>query len=162
MQENPQSWLIQYVMLSPSDVYHGVELMEKHSPCAGPPSSIDDDDATIQSRGCAYDCDTNDEHQSRSSSNNSATTSYMQMPSRPPSWGPQTPSSAKGPSAFDVSKRQRTTPLSGKAPSSWNKSVPAHRRKSDVGSRSDSEVRMPLGRIWSSTQTTPCGAVLLL
>jgi hypothetical protein len=130
--------------VTPNILLQFIAEKTKHSPRSSPPSSIDDDDATIQSRGRAYDRDdADDEHQSRSSSNDSATTSFARMPSRPPSRGPQTPSS-KGPSPFDASKRQRTTPLSGKAPSSWNKPVPAHRRKSDAGSRSDSEVRMPL------------------
>jgi hypothetical protein len=147
--------------VTPSILLQFIAEKTKHSPRSSPPGSVVDDDVTVQSRGRAYDRDVEDELQSRSSSNDSATTSYVQMSSRPPSRGPQTPSSAKGPSPFDVSKRQRTTPLSGKAPSSWSKPVPAHRRKSDAGSRSDSEVRMPLGRVWSSTQTSPCGAVLL-
>ncbi|KAJ8518667.1 hypothetical protein ONZ45_g4284 [Pleurotus djamor] len=62
-------------------------------------------------------------------------------PSRPPSRGPpQTPGSGKGPSPFD--RRQRATPLAGESqapPSSWAKRPPPSRRKSDAGSRSDSE-----------------------
>ncbi|KAJ6544957.1 hypothetical protein DFH09DRAFT_1249157 [Mycena vulgaris] len=58
---------------------------------------------------------------------------------RPPSRGaPQTPKSAASP--FDTSRRQRSTPLGVAAPSSWAKRPPHHRRKSDAGSRSDSEV----------------------
>jgi hypothetical protein len=49
-------------------------------------------------------------------------------------------SRAGGASPFDGSKRQRSAPLGSAAPSSWTKPVPAHRRKSDAGSRSDSEV----------------------
>ena len=79
---------------------------------------------------------------SRSSSNDSNGTSLFRTTSRPTSSGlPQTPTSAKGPSPFDASRRQRSTPLGNNAPSSWTKRpVPAHRRKSDAGSRSDSEV----------------------
>ncbi|KAG6845246.1 hypothetical protein H0H87_011981 [Tephrocybe sp. NHM501043] len=51
---------------------------------------------------------------------------------------PQTPMSAKSP--FDSERRQRTGPLANKPPSSWTTKRPApHRRKSDAGSRSDSE-----------------------
>ncbi|KAF8626934.1 hypothetical protein AX17_006434 [Amanita inopinata Kibby_2008] len=60
--------------------------------------------------------------------------------SRPPSRGPPpTPGSAKF-SPFDTERRQRSQPLSI-APSSWNskRPAPARRRKSDAGSRSDSE-----------------------
>ncbi|KAJ7759368.1 hypothetical protein DFH07DRAFT_884301 [Mycena maculata] len=74
---------------------------------------------------------------SRSSSNDSVGTHRNH--SRPPSRGPpQTPRSAASP--FDTSRRQRSTPLGGvSAPSSWAKRPPHHRRKSDAGSRSDSE-----------------------
>lgn len=74
---------------------------------------------------------------SRSSSNGSS-----HAISRPPSRGaPQTP--AKSPSIFDTTRRQRSTPLVNNAPSSWStkRPTPAKRRKSDAGSRSDSEVR---------------------
>jgi hypothetical protein len=69
-----------------------------------------------------------------------ASAGYARYPSRPPSRGATTPSSAKAPSPFDASRRKRSTPLGQNAPSSWTKPVPAHRRKSDAGSRSDSEV----------------------
>ncbi|KAF9492296.1 hypothetical protein BDN71DRAFT_1396851 [Pleurotus eryngii] len=61
--------------------------------------------------------------------------------SRPPSRGPpQTPLSGKGPSVFETSRRQRSTPLDSQGPpSSWAKRPPPSRRKSDAGSRSDSE-----------------------
>ncbi|KAF8150111.1 hypothetical protein B0H34DRAFT_757412 [Crassisporium funariophilum] len=75
---------------------------------------------------------------SRSSSNESSGTSYYQNPhSRPPSRGPQTPGMK---SPLDSERRQRSTPLGAAAPSSWATKRPApHRRKSDAGSRSDSE-----------------------
>lgn len=67
-------------------------------------------------------------------------------PSRPSSVPPKTPLQSGVPSAFDSSKRQRTTPLSSTAPSSWTKRpAPAGRRKSIDGSSSrgssDNEVR---------------------
>lgn len=87
------------------------------------------------------DSDTTDEFNgggrlSRSSSNDSIGT-RKGTGSRPPSRGPpQTPTS----SVFDSSKRQRSTPLGQAPPSSWTKRPPPNRRKSDAGSRSDSEV----------------------
>ncbi|KAG6840390.1 hypothetical protein C0991_007020 [Blastosporella zonata] len=56
---------------------------------------------------------------------------------------PQTPMSAK--SLFDGERRQRSGPLTKEAPSSWTtkRPQPAHRRKSDAGSRSDSEATSP-------------------
>ena len=81
---------------------------------------------------------------SRSSSSESTGTSVYRPPSRPPSNGPpvppKTPNSRD--SVFDTSKRQRSAPLVGSAPSSWAKRpLPASRRKSDAGrGGSDSEV----------------------
>ena len=82
---------------------------------------------------------------SRSSSGSSIGTSVYRPQSRPPSRGPPVP--PKTPTArdspFDVSARQRTTPLAS-APSSWARRPPPSRRKSDAGSQpyvhSDSEV----------------------
>lgn len=81
---------------------------------------------------------------SRSSSQSSAETSKVH--SRPPSVPPKTPLQSGPPSAFDSSRRQRTTPLSSTAPSSWTKRpAPASRRRSVDGSSSrgssDNEVR---------------------
>ncbi|PFH45209.1 hypothetical protein AMATHDRAFT_200766 [Amanita thiersii Skay4041] len=61
--------------------------------------------------------------------------------SRPPSRGPATPGSGSKSSVFDNERRQRSQPLATAAPSSWNnkRPAPAGRRKSDAGSRSDSE-----------------------
>lgn len=78
---------------------------------------------------------------SRSSSRVSVGTS--RLPSRPPSVPPKTPNTGIS-SAFDTSRRQRTTPLEAQPPSSWAKRpAPASRRKSiDGGSQpalSDSE-----------------------
>lgn len=81
---------------------------------------------------------------SRSSSRGSIGTSVYRPPSRPSSRGPSVP--PKTPihdSPFDVSRRQRTTPLVN-APSSWTRRPPPQRRRSDAGlsgrSVSDSEV----------------------
>jgi len=77
---------------------------------------------------------------SKSLSNESNNSAYYQgSRSRPPSRGPMTPSSAKSP--LDSERRQRSTPLHAAPPSTWGKRpLPAGRRKSDAGSRSDSEV----------------------
>jgi hypothetical protein len=77
---------------------------------------------------------------SKSSSNESNGSAYYQgSQSRPPSRGPMTPSAVKSP--LDSERRQRSTPLHTAPPSTWGKRpLPAGRRKSDAGSRSDSEV----------------------
>jgi hypothetical protein len=77
---------------------------------------------------------------SRSSSSDSIGTSVYRPPSRPPSAEPTTPNIRD--SVFNTSKRQRSAPLVGSAPSSWAKRpLPASRRKSDAGrGGSDSEV----------------------
>ncbi|KAI6154610.1 hypothetical protein BKA82DRAFT_16683 [Pisolithus tinctorius] len=70
------------------------------------------------------------------------------IPSRPPSVPPKTPINAPPPSAFDTSRRQRTTPLAGAAPSSWTRRpLPAGRRRSLDGTpssaSSDTEASSP-------------------
>ncbi|KAJ7340774.1 hypothetical protein DFH08DRAFT_783222 [Mycena albidolilacea] len=92
----------------------------KHSPPQSPSAE--------EPRGRSDD---RDESNSRSSSSDSVGTH------RNHSRGPQTPRSAASP--FDTSRRQRSTPLGGPAPSSWAKRPPQHRRKSDAGSKSDTE-----------------------
>lgn len=96
---------------------------------------------------------------SRSTSQGSAGTSRVPSPPNAP---PKTPLQSGPPSAFDSSKRQRTTPLSSTAPSSWTKRpAPASRRKSVDGSSSrgssDNEVRahafchfLPLSCLYAS------------
>ncbi|KAJ7157627.1 hypothetical protein C8R43DRAFT_1065003 [Mycena crocata] len=105
----------------------------KQSPPQSPP--MDEDE--LLPRGREQERDYDDDSNERSSSSDSVGTHRNQ--SRPPSRGPQTPVSAASP--FDNSRRQRSTPLgaSAGAPSSWAKRPPHHRRKSDAGSRSDSE-----------------------
>ncbi|KAF8440472.1 hypothetical protein L210DRAFT_859486, partial [Boletus edulis BED1] len=107
---------------------------------------------------------------SRSSSQNSVGTS--RIPSRPPSVPPKTPLQSGPPSAFDSSKRQRTTPLSSTAPSSWAKRpAPASRRRSVDGSSSrdssDNESSVTSPSAWGrspgrtrapSNPTTPSSA----
>jgi hypothetical protein len=107
----------------------------KHSP---PRSPLTDEDMDLPGRGRSSDRE-EDTQQQRSSSNESA---FHSSGSRRSSRGPpQTPTSAKSP--FDTERRQRSTPLGNNAPSSWTKRpAPAHRRKSDAGSRSDSEVSL--------------------
>jgi hypothetical protein len=73
---------------------------------------------------------------SRSSSIESNDVFHLDSNIRPPSRGPQTPA-IKSP--LDSQRRQRSTPLA--APSSWSTKRPVpSRRKSDAGSRSDSDV----------------------
>lgn len=89
---------------------------------------------------------------SRSSSGSAGGTSRVH--SRPPSVPPRTPTTATG-SAFDTSRRQRTTPLDAQPPSSWSKRpAPASRRKSiDGGSNralSDSEVCKSFSYVWTT------------
>ena len=74
---------------------------------------------------------------SRSSSIESNDVFHLDSNIRPPSRGPQTPAPIKSP--LDSQRRQRSTPLA--APSSWSTKRPIpSRRKSDAGSRSDSDV----------------------
>ncbi|OAX32911.1 hypothetical protein K503DRAFT_869881 [Rhizopogon vinicolor AM-OR11-026] len=108
----------------------------KHSPRESPHGSPVEEDVTLTD-----DRRRNSLSRSRSSSRGSGGTSRVY--SRPPSVPPQTPTAATG-SAFDTSRRQRTTPLDVQPPSSWSKRpAPASRRKSvDGGSNcalSDSE-----------------------
>jgi hypothetical protein len=83
---------------------------------------------------------------SRSSSNESnGAVFHPDSTSRPPSRGPQTPAQIKSP--LDSQRRQRSTPLA--APSSWSTKRPIpSRRKSDAGSRSDSDVCSLLYRLF--------------
>lgn len=123
---------------SPGKNQHNRRQLSEQSPEDSPQEDEDEEggDATLQgnrgrkpfARGTSS---------SRSSSRSSAGTS--RLPSRPPSVPPKTPVSAPS-SAFDTSRRQRSTPLSVTAPSSWTKRpTPASRRKSvDGGSRSSS------------------------
>ena len=107
---------------------------------ASPPRSPNsDDDTQLPMRGRGEERDDYG-HYHRSSSNESNGASYYRSSgSRASSRGPQTPNNPKSP--FDAERRQRSTPLANNATSSWSKRpAPAHRRKSDAGSRSDSEV----------------------
>ncbi|KAJ7067401.1 hypothetical protein C8F01DRAFT_1208443 [Mycena amicta] len=136
----------------------------KNSPPQSPPMKEDELDSP---RG-RQDERGNSDPDSRSSSSDSVGTSRNH--SRPPSRGgmPQTPQSASSP--FDTSRRQRSTPLGGNAPSSWaTKRPPHHRRKSDAGSRSDSEqitaspsaYGRPAGRIRApSNPTSPSSSMM--
>ncbi|KAF8972146.1 hypothetical protein BDZ97DRAFT_1783396 [Flammula alnicola] len=97
-------------------------------------------------------------HTRSTSTDSNGTTIYYQGPhSRPPSRGPSTPGPVKSP--LDSERRQRSTPLHTAAPSSWpiKRPTPAGRRKSDAGSRSDSEGGPPVafGRNGGSRARTP-------
>lgn len=79
----------------------------------------------------------NSRTQSRSSSRDSLGTQslWRREPHSSTGRGPDSP--------FEAKSRQRSAPLSG-PPSSWTpRPAPAHRRRSDAGSMSDSEVRVP-------------------
>ncbi|KAK0469531.1 uncharacterized protein EV420DRAFT_40602 [Desarmillaria tabescens] len=164
------------VLKSLSDVYNGFELMDsteiaqlndvlkdnpglqvtpplllqlyrdksKHLTSPLSPSTSDVADSS-EGRGRPQDRIEGEGDHSRSSSSDSQ--------SRPPSRGPLTP---KTQSVFDTQRRQRSTPLSNNAPSSWTKRPPApHRRKSDAGSRSDSENSPSAFRQTFSRNRTP-------
>ena len=91
-----------------------------------PRSPENSDDDTVAHKG-----------HSRSSSVESNDMFHLDSNIRPPSRGPQTPAPIKSP--LDSQRRQRSTPLA--APSSWSTKRPIpSRRKSDAGSRSDSDV----------------------
>ncbi|KAJ7168692.1 hypothetical protein C8R46DRAFT_1162963 [Mycena filopes] len=129
----------------------------KHSPPQSPPvdnhtQNNNSSGSSDEERGRDRDRD-GDGGNSRSSSNDSVGTHRNH--SRPPSRGPVTPRSAASP--FDTSRRQRSTPLGAgvAAPSSWAKRPPHHRRKSDAGSRSDSEVPSAFGRGPAGRMRTP-------
>ncbi|TFK36663.1 hypothetical protein BDQ12DRAFT_706206 [Crucibulum laeve] len=112
---------------------------------SSPPRSPSSEEEQLPGRGRTEERD-NTEQQHRSSSSGSDAGYYQGPHSRPPSRGPQTPGYGKSP--FDTERRQRSTPLTNAAPSSWAKRpAPAHRRKSDAGSRSDSES-------WSSSPSS--------
>lgn len=110
--------------VTPSILLSFVAEKTKHTP---PRSPLTDQDVELPG-GRGRGSDREEDAQQRSTSNDSRASS------RGP---PQTPTSSKSP--FDNERRQRSTPLN--APSSWSKRpAPASRRKSDAGSRSDSEV----------------------
>lgn len=132
------------VEVTPQTLLQFIAARTKHSPRESPHSSPNDSDQSLpDNRGRTEQ--RHEEGASRSSSNESAGTSYSRPTgSRRPSRGP--PQTPKGPSPFDASKRQRSIPLGNNAPSSWTKPpAPSHRRRSDAGihgrSSSDSEVR---------------------
>ena len=112
--------------VTPAILVQFVAEKTKQSPPRSPNA-----DAEMVSPGRGRTDDRDDDHLRSSSSDSRSSTGP-----------PQTPSASSTKSVFDTERRQRSTPLSNNAPSSWNKRpAPAHRRKSDAGSRSDSEVR---------------------
>lgn len=128
------------IEVTPQILLQFVAERTRHSPRDSPSNSPLEEDVTLpDDRGRNPFARSTD--QSRSSSRGSVGTS--RVPSRPPSAPPKTPNTAIS-SAFDASRRQRTTPLDAQPPSSWSKRpAPASRRKSiDGGSQralSDSE-----------------------
>ena len=95
-------------------------------------------EADLPGRGRTGDRDSQNDRSSSSESNEDSTLHSSGSLSRSSTGPPHTPVSK---SVFDTERRQRSTPLGNSAPSSWNKRpAPANRRKSDAGSRSDSEV----------------------
>ncbi|KAH0584820.1 hypothetical protein H2248_008098 [Termitomyces sp. 'cryptogamus'] len=107
---------------TPAILVQYIAQKTRHSPPRSPASTDEDNE-----RGRSSD---RDEGHPRSSSSDSNWSSIG---------APQTPLSARSP--FDNERRQRSTPLASHAPSSWStkRPAPANRRKSDGGSRSDSE-----------------------
>lgn len=120
--------------VTPAILVRFIAEKTKQSP---PRSPQTDDQADLPGRGRTGDREI-DHHRSSSNESNGDSTLYSSGSRRSSTGPPETPSSGK--SVFDTERRQRSTPLSTNAPSSWNKRpAPAHRRKSDAGSRSDSE-----------------------
>ena len=121
--------------VTPATLVRFIAEKTKQTP---PRSPYTDAEADLPGGGRIGDRDYNDDRSSGSESNEDST--VHSSGSRRSSTGPpQTPLSK---SVFDTERRQRSTPLGNSAPSSWNKRpAPANRRKSDAGSRSDSEVR---------------------
>ena len=109
--------------VTPQIILNFIEEKTKIHP---PRTPEDSDDDTAEHKG-----------HSRSSSIESNDAFHLDSNIRPPSRGPQTPAPIKSP--LDSQRRQRSTPLA--APSCWSTKRPIpSRRKSDAGSRSDSDV----------------------
>ena len=109
--------------VTPQIILNFIEEKTKIHPLRSPENSDDD---TAAHKG-----------HSRSSSIESNDAFLLDSNISPPSRGPQTPAPIKSP--LDSQRRQRSTPLA--APSSWSTKRPIpSRRKSDAGSRSDSDV----------------------
>jgi hypothetical protein len=130
------------IEVTPQILLQFVAERTRHSPRDSPDNSPLEEDVTLPDDRGRNPFSRSTNH-SRSSSRGSVGTSRVS--SRPPSVPPKTPNTATS-SAFDTSRRQRTTPLDAQPPSSWSKRpAPASRRKSiDGGSQralSDSEVR---------------------
>lgn len=128
------------IEVTPQILLQFVAERTRHSPRDSPNNSPLEEDVTLPDDRGRNPFSGNTNH-SRSSSRGSVGTSRVS--SRPPSVPPKTPNSTTS-SAFDTSRRQRTTPLDAQPPSSWSKRpAPASRRKSiDGGSQralSDSE-----------------------
>ncbi|KAG7089133.1 hypothetical protein E1B28_010841 [Marasmius oreades] len=146
LSEDQQATLLDIISVDPSLEISATMLMplavlaeQKREEAHQTERYDDDDDFTRGRRMPGSPGDDDQEYAGRSSSNDS--TGTRRNSSRPPSRGhgsvPHTP---RAPSAFDSSRRQRATPLSNNPPSSYAKRPAApSRRKSDAGSRSDSE-----------------------
>ncbi|KAF5327753.1 hypothetical protein D9619_004089 [Psilocybe cf. subviscida] len=132
-----------------------LKLKTELSPSPSPPADEDPSEHDFQFASFSHSRSESSESYQTFYAESSSTSSFFDgSTSRPPSRGPVTPMK----SAFDSDRRQRSTPLNA-APSSWAKRPqPAGRRKSDAGSRSDSEPARPpsaFGRRNSNTQRTP-------
>ncbi|EIW84424.1 hypothetical protein CONPUDRAFT_120295 [Coniophora puteana RWD-64-598 SS2] len=105
---------------SPTHQNTEFDLSPPHSPRMG------DDDHTLPLRGRMPTREDDEEFEPQSRSSSKSSTGTSRAHSRPPSATPQTPTSGN---AFD--KRQRTTPLTNRPPSSWQRRpAPANRRRS--------------------------------
>ncbi|KAG1750268.1 hypothetical protein EDB19DRAFT_1679420 [Suillus lakei] len=122
------------IEVTPQILLQFVAERTRHSPRDSPNNSPLEEDVTLPDDRGRNPFSRSTNH-SRSSSRGSVGTS--RVPSRPPSVPPRTPNTSTS-SAFDTSRRQRTTPLDAQPPSSWSKRpAPASRRKSiDGGSQS--------------------------
>ncbi|KAJ2917356.1 hypothetical protein MD484_g3073, partial [Candolleomyces efflorescens] len=136
LSDEEQAMLVELLKNNPGlEVSPGILLQfiaQKTAVTPSPPDSPGDDDAPQLPDPARLDDRDMDHRRSPSADSDGP---YSRPPSRGP---PQTPGSGKSP--FDAERRQRSTPLGAAPPSSWSKRpTPARRRKSDAGSRSDSE-----------------------
>ncbi|EMD33853.1 hypothetical protein CERSUDRAFT_159094 [Gelatoporia subvermispora B] len=141
------------IAVTPQVLLQFIAMRTSASPHYTPEGSPSRETERYEERGRSEDSNDGYEIQSRSSSRDSERSAVFRPPSRPPSRPasrmgpvtPKTPTSRESP--FDATRRQRSTPLAGNAPSSWTRRPPPSRRKSDAGQHSrelsDSESSSP-------------------
>ncbi|EED78026.1 predicted protein [Postia placenta Mad-698-R] len=122
--------------VTPQVLLQFIAMRTTLSPHQSPEGSPPPDNFDLDHRGRSEERDWDEDH-SRSSSRDSTGTSVWRPSSRGPPVPPKTPTNHDSP--FDTSRRQRSTPLSNAAPSSWSRRPPPSRRKSTSRSRASSD-----------------------